>query len=78
MSDSFDNDMFGSDEHFKTDLTPLDLEGLQMLEDPNNVLTDPGTEDQLRLCWVYSVQSHIANTYPTHFYYWCVLYFPTF
>lgn len=51
MSESFDgNEMFSQDEQFKTDLTPLDLEGLQMLEDPSNVLTDPATEDQLRLC----------------------------
>lgn len=50
MSESFDtNEMFASDEQFKSDLTPLDLEGLQMLEDPTNVLTDPNTEDQLRL-----------------------------
>lgn len=56
MSDSFDaNEMFCNDEQFKTDLTPLDLEGLQMLEDPSNVLTDPGTEEQLRLWlrWAY-------------------------
>ena len=52
MGDSFDGtEMFSSDEQFKTDLEPLDLEGLQMIEDPSNVLTDPATEDQLRLCW---------------------------
>ena len=51
MGDSFDGtEMFSSDEQFKTDLEPLDLEGLQMIEDPSNVLTDPATEDQLRLC----------------------------
>lgn len=51
MGDSFDgNEMFASDEHYKSDLEPLDLEGLQMIEDPSNVLTDPATEDQLRLC----------------------------
>lgn len=52
MSDSFPDtsEMFGSDEQFKPELTPLDLEGLQMLDDPSNVLTDPSTEDQLRLC----------------------------
>jgi len=32
------------------ELTPLDFEGLQMLEDPTNVLADPSTEEQLRLC----------------------------
>lgn len=51
QTESFDsNDMFSNDDQFKTDLTPLDLEGLQMLEDPSSALTDPGTEDQLRLC----------------------------
>jgi len=46
---SFD-DVFNSDEQFKNELTPLDFEGLQMLEDPTNVLADPSTEEQLRLC----------------------------
>lgn len=48
MSDSFSaNEIFGSDE--QADLTPLDLEDLQALDDSSNVLTDPDTEDRLRL-----------------------------
>ncbi|XP_067934296.1 CREB-regulated transcription coactivator 1-like isoform X2 [Watersipora subatra] len=49
MSDSFDaNEMFVADEQFRSDLAPICLEDLRMLDDPSNVLTDPNTEEQLR------------------------------
>lgn len=48
MSDSFDTDFFSTDEAFKAGLDPLDLDGLQMLTDPNMV-TDPATEDTFKL-----------------------------
>lgn len=48
MSDSFDTDFFPSDEALKVGLDPLDLDGLQMLTDPNMV-ADPATEDTFRL-----------------------------
>ena len=45
MPDSFDSDLFLSDEALKDGLDPLDL---QMLTDPN-IVTDPATEDSFRL-----------------------------
>ncbi len=48
MPDSFDSDLFPSDEALKVGLDPLDLDGLQMLTDPT-LVTDPATEDSFRL-----------------------------
>ena len=48
MPDSFDSELFPSDEALKMGLDPLDLDGLQMLTDPSMV-TDPATEDSFRL-----------------------------
>lgn len=48
MVDSFDTELFPTDEVLKVGLDPLDLDGLQMLTDPNMV-TDPATEDSFRL-----------------------------
>ena len=48
MADGFDTDFFSTDEAFKAGLDPLDLDGLQMLTDPNMV-TDPATEDTFKL-----------------------------
>ena len=48
FSDSFDSDLFSADEALKVGLDPLDLDGLQMLTDPN-LVTDPATEDSFRL-----------------------------
>ena len=47
---SFDSDIFSgvSDEALKDGLVPLDLDGLQMLTDPNMV-TDADTENSFRL-----------------------------
>ena len=42
-----DSDFFPSDEALKAGLDPLDLDGLQMLTDPN-LVTDPATEDSFR------------------------------
>ena len=47
--DSFDSDFFPSDEALKMGLDPLDLDGLQMLTDPTNIVTDSATEDSFRL-----------------------------
>ena len=49
--DSFDAaDLFcPADEALKMGLDPLDLDGLQMLTDPTNMVTDPATEDSFRL-----------------------------
>lgn len=48
--DSFDSDLFGpSDEVLKVGLDPLDLDGLQMLTDPANMIIDAATEDSFRL-----------------------------
>ncbi|KAJ8304171.1 hypothetical protein KUTeg_017754 [Tegillarca granosa] len=44
----FDNDFFPSDEALKVGLDPLDLDGLQMLTDPN-MITDPETEQSFKL-----------------------------
>ena len=41
-------DLFPLDEALKVGLDPLDLDGLQMLTDPNMV-ADPATEDSFRL-----------------------------
>jgi CREB-regulated transcription coactivator 1 len=48
MIDAFDSELFPTDEVLKVGLDPLDLDGLQMLTDPNMV-TDPATEDSFRL-----------------------------
>lgn len=48
MADSFDPELFPTDEALKDGLDPLDFAGLQMLTDPNMV-ADPATEDTLRL-----------------------------
>ena len=48
MPDSFDSDLFPSDEVLKDGLDPLDFDGLQMLTDPN-LVTDSATEDTFRL-----------------------------
>ena len=48
MPDSFDSELFPSDEALKAGLDPLDLDGLQMLTDPSMV-ADPATEDSFRL-----------------------------
>jgi len=47
---SFDADFFGSvsDEALKDGLVPLDLDGLQMLTDPN-MIADPDTENSFKL-----------------------------
>ena len=47
MSESFDSDLFASDEALKVGLDPLDLDGIQMLTE--NMVTDPATEDSFRL-----------------------------
>ena len=43
-----DFDFFQTDEELKMGLDPLDLEGMQMLTDPN-LVTDSATEDSFRL-----------------------------
>lgn len=48
MSGSFDTDFFPSDESLREGLDPIDLDGLQMLTDPE-LITDPSTEDHFRL-----------------------------
>ncbi|KAI0223950.1 CREB-regulated transcription coactivator 3 [Lamellibrachia satsuma] len=48
MPESFDSDLFPSDEVLKDGLDPLDFDGLQMLTDPN-LVTDSATEDTFRL-----------------------------
>lgn len=48
FSDSFDSDLFSADEALRMGLDPLDLDGLQMLTDPNYV-TDPGADDAFRM-----------------------------
>ena len=49
MVDSFESDFFPSDEALKVGLDPLDLDGLQMLTDPTNMVADPSVEDSFRL-----------------------------
>ncbi|KAI5751635.1 hypothetical protein M8J77_009428 [Diaphorina citri] len=48
MSGSFDTDFFPSDESLREGLDPIDLDGLQMLTDPE-LIADPATEDHFRL-----------------------------
>ncbi|KAK7864209.1 hypothetical protein R5R35_002055 [Gryllus longicercus] len=49
ISGTFDPDLFPSDETLREGLGSIDLEGLQMLTDPLNVITDPTTEDNFRM-----------------------------
>uniref|UniRef100_A0A8D8YV03 CREB-regulated transcription coactivator 1 n=1 Tax=Cacopsylla melanoneura TaxID=428564 RepID=A0A8D8YV03_9HEMI len=47
-SNAFESDFFPSDESLREGLDPIDLDGLQMLTDPE-LITDPATEDHFRL-----------------------------
>lgn len=50
FSDSFDSDIFSTDEVLRIGLDPMDLDGLQMFPttDPN-LAVDPGSDDAFRL-----------------------------
>ena len=48
MAGPLDPDLFPTDECLREGLVPIDLDGLQMLTDPE-IITDPATEDHFRL-----------------------------
>ncbi|XP_057323976.1 CREB-regulated transcription coactivator 1-like isoform X4 [Microplitis mediator] len=49
ISSDFDPDLFASDEALRQGLGPIDLDGLQMLTDPDTVISDANAEDHFRL-----------------------------
>ncbi|XP_063971854.1 CREB-regulated transcription coactivator 1 isoform X3 [Diachasmimorpha longicaudata] len=49
MSGEFDPDLFTSDDALRQGLGPIDLDGLQMLTDPDMVISDANAEDHFRL-----------------------------
>ncbi|XP_044576784.1 CREB-regulated transcription coactivator 1-like isoform X5 [Cotesia glomerata] len=49
ISSDFDPDLFASDEALRQGLGPLDLDGLQMLTDPDAAISDATVEDHFRL-----------------------------
>ncbi|XP_022241775.1 CREB-regulated transcription coactivator 3-like isoform X2 [Limulus polyphemus] len=50
LSGCFDADFFPADEALRAGLDPIDLDGLQILTDPDiSVITDPATEETFRL-----------------------------
>lgn len=50
MVDNLAADLFPTDECLREGLDPIDIDGLQMLTDPDpNMIADPATEDHLRL-----------------------------
>ena len=48
LGDSFDGEIFTTEDALRLALDPLELEELQMLAD-SSILTDPATEDSFRL-----------------------------
>lgn len=50
VSGSLDTDLFPADEALRVGLDPIDLDGLQILTDPDiSIITDPATEETFRL-----------------------------
>ena len=49
MTGDFDADLFTSDDALRQGLGPIDLDGLQMLTDPDMVISDANAEDHFRL-----------------------------
>lgn len=49
MAGSFDTDLFPSDDCLREGLGPIDFDGLQMLTDPSEIITDPNAEEHFRL-----------------------------
>lgn len=49
MTGDFDPDLFASDDALRQGLGPIDLDGLQMLTDPDMVISDANAEDHFRL-----------------------------
>ncbi|XP_078048482.1 CREB-regulated transcription coactivator isoform X2 [Augochlora pura] len=49
MMGDFDPDLFPSDDALRQGLDPIDVDGLQMLTDPNMVISDPSAEAHFRL-----------------------------
>ncbi|CAH0778486.1 unnamed protein product [Bemisia tabaci] len=49
ICNAFENDLFSSVESMREGLDPIDLDGLQLLTDPNMMPADPATEDHFRL-----------------------------
>ncbi|XP_011304870.1 CREB-regulated transcription coactivator 1 isoform X5 [Fopius arisanus] len=49
MSGEFDPDLFTSDDALRQGLGPIDLDGLQMLTDPDMVISDVNAEEHFRL-----------------------------
>ncbi|XP_076642008.1 CREB-regulated transcription coactivator isoform X3 [Halictus rubicundus] len=49
MMGEFDPDLFPSDDALRQGLDPIDVDGLQMLTDPNMVISDPNAEAHFRL-----------------------------
>lgn len=49
MGGSFDSDLFPSDDCLREGLVPIDFDGLQMLTDPSEIITDPNAEEHFRL-----------------------------
>lgn len=50
MSGAFDTDSFFPDDTLREGLGVIDLDGFQMLTDPDmNVISDPSAEDHFRL-----------------------------
>ncbi|XP_034946440.1 CREB-regulated transcription coactivator 1-like isoform X2 [Chelonus insularis] len=49
ISSDFDPDLFTSDDALRQGLGPIDLDGLQMLTDPDMVISDANAEDHFRL-----------------------------
>ncbi|KAG8268714.1 CREB-regulated transcription coactivator 1 [Homalodisca vitripennis] len=49
MAGSFDSDLFLSDDCLREGLVPIDVDGLQMLTDPTEIITDPNAEEHFRL-----------------------------
>lgn len=49
LPSDFDPDLFASDDVLRQGLGPIDLDGLQMLTDPDMVISDANAEDHFRL-----------------------------
>lgn len=48
MAGSFDTDLL-TDDCLREGLGPIDFDGLQMLTDPSEIITDPNAEEHFRL-----------------------------
>lgn len=63
MTGEFDPNLFPTDDALRQGLDPIDIDGLQMLTDPNmdHILSDPSAEAHFRLDWPSDNGSHLTD-----------------